>query len=1077
MNSASTISFIKKTLTPLGLLVEIILGLLALSVLLLGGALWWFNQPENNHAITDWVQSHIDARLTGDEQFHFRTLSTELSTQPWGAKIVLDDTRFEHPEIQVLTRKVHLIFAFDDLLVADFTPHHVRLDQSQVFNKQSADQISSQTTRDFSDIAAGLLLALIPENLPENPLSSLFDEIDGIAINDLDLVWHQGETMYRFSGNADLSSHPERTIRLEGEYSESQQQSTSHIDALLYREGKKLHFHTLHQVSSALLRYFPQFEGGAKWLDTLGTDGTLKLDGTLDLDAWDRVTQTITSTENAENATIAFAIADAVSAQGNLLWPAKNTAFVLDFQKQTAQEMLIELQGKREFSPPALTPAFAQLPPVTEMTLSGTIDAALQNFHLNPSRIVFAEKGDFQLSAEYNRETARGSMKISGENVDFTAFPVQFLLPDQIDLLQGQAKKISATWVFDHQGIDISTAQATVHNLHLGVSDNVLKIPEVHAQLDDPKTISLIAHQGLKYLGFSLDQVTLEGNPQSKLHGNARLTLDPTLISLALEAANVGHLPLLQDLNVQNVTAETRFALDIQKLQLDLKKITLAQPSHLQLQGIPLTLENFSYHHTSPRQLQASGSWQNAPFEISVEEKKRALHFHANIHEFPLPSIALGAFDGHGTLSAQATGVYQDTLEELAIKVDLDQASISQANFGEISTINDQAHLAINLLRKGNLWKIACLGQLYQSHLSVHWDYDYTNDLVTQISDSHFTRNDEKTTFRGLRNDQGLSLRFDSQRFSGGEKLIKFLKSPATDLPHAITPLKTLDWNIAERISNQQFHLGKGRMTVTFATRDDEGHLHRKPSLGILQELVFDFVEPNPAKIYRKNGSSQPSDPHLGDEVFTEHHLHYIPGKSLRLQSPNVGKILRFFDLSRSLSGGIAQMELKPANNHLKGKLTINNFRIHSNNGAIKFLEAISVIGLIPLLGGEGVPFYALSTNVEGERFQWALQDLKTFGPGLSIAFNGNLDIDQETVNGEGASSPTSVINAVLSNIPLIGSLLTGTDGGGLIAVNFDISGPVQNPVITTSPLSLLTPGALRNIFGELGESLNFQKN
>ncbi|MBX9634465.1 MAG: hypothetical protein K2X44_05730, partial [Magnetospirillum sp.] len=44
--------------------------------------------------------------------------------------------------------------------------------------------------------------------------------------------------------------------------------------------------------------------------------------------------------------------------------------------------------------------------------------------------------------------------------------------------------------------------------------------------------------------------------------------------------------------------------------------------------------------------------------------------------------------------------------------------------------------------------------------------------------------------------------------------------------------------------------------------------------------------------------------------------------------------------------------------------------------------------------------------------------------------------------------------------------LITGGEkGGGLVAFNFTMRGPTQEPDVSVNPLSALTPGFLRNLF------------
>ncbi len=48
----------------------------------------------------------------------------------------------------------------------------------------------------------------------------------------------------------------------------------------------------------------------------------------------------------------------------------------------------------------------------------------------------------------------------------------------------------------------------------------------------------------------------------------------------------------------------------------------------------------------------------------------------------------------------------------------------------------------------------------------------------------------------------------------------------------------------------------------------------------------------------------------------------------------------------------------------------------------------------------------------------------------------------------------------------MIGGLFSAEKGGGVFAMNYSLSGPIDNPTVVANPLSVLTPGILRGMFG-----------
>ena len=60
---------------------------------------------------------------------------------------------------------------------------------------------------------------------------------------------------------------------------------------------------------------------------------------------------------------------------------------------------------------------------------------------------------------------------------------------------------------------------------------------------------------------------------------------------------------------------------------------------------------------------------------------------------------------------------------------------------------------------------------------------------------------------------------------------------------------------------------------------------------------------------------------------------------------------------------------------------------------------------------------------------------------------------------------PGFALNNLLSNVPLLGPLLTGGKDAGLFAVAYQLYGPLDDLRSSVNMMSALTPGALRDLF------------
>ncbi|HTC17586.1 MAG TPA: AsmA-like C-terminal domain-containing protein, partial [Stellaceae bacterium] len=89
----------------------------------------------------------------------------------------------------------------------------------------------------------------------------------------------------------------------------------------------------------------------------------------------------------------------------------------------------------------------------------------------------------------------------------------------------------------------------------------------------------------------------------------------------------------------------------------------------------------------------------------------------------------------------------------------------------------------------------------------------------------------------------------------------------------------------------------------------------------------------------------------------------------------------------------------------------------------------------------------------------------RAYGGAIGVNVDGNVDYQAGTLDASGTLVPANILNTVLGNIPVIGSLILGGDRQGIFAANFRIAGPIGDPQVAVNPLSAIAPGALRRLF------------
>ena len=145
----------------------------------------------------------------------------------------------------------------------------------------------------------------------------------------------------------------------------------------------------------------------------------------------------------------------------------------------------------------------------------------------------------------------------------------------------------------------------------------------------------------------------------------------------------------------------------------------------------------------------------------------------------------------------------------------------------------------------------------------------------------------------------------------------------------------------------------------------------------------------------------------------------------------------------------------------------------HSRKPSIgRCVFLISPTGLLEQLLGDGV-FYDEGygkVSVSGNRY--TIHEASAVGFSSGIVFSGWIDLDKNELDIKGSVAPAYILSRLVRWIPILGTILTGTDKGGLIALDL-LQGSIDKPEKSTNPLSL-APGILRDVFRF--EWLNFSE-
>lgn len=180
---------------------------------------------------------------------------------------------------------------------------------------------------------------------------------------------------------------------------------------------------------------------------------------------------------------------------------------------------------------------------------------------------------------------------------------------------------------------------------------------------------------------------------------------------------------------------------------------------------------------------------------------------------------------------------------------------------------------------------------------------------------------------------------------------------------------------------------------------------------------------------------------------------------AVQLRSDDAGGVLRATGLLRNAVGGTADLTLLPAvgPGTFDGTLRVRDIRVRDAPAIAALLDAISVVGLLQQLDGQGLAFDEVDARFLLTPQQVIVSEASAVGPGLGISVDGIYTLASKQIDLQGVVSPFFLVNS-------IGSFLTRR-GEGLIGFNYTIRGTSDAPQVGVNPLSALTPGMFREIF------------
>lgn len=183
-------------------------------------------------------------------------------------------------------------------------------------------------------------------------------------------------------------------------------------------------------------------------------------------------------------------------------------------------------------------------------------------------------------------------------------------------------------------------------------------------------------------------------------------------------------------------------------------------------------------------------------------------------------------------------------------------------------------------------------------------------------------------------------------------------------------------------------------------------------------------------------------------------------GAAVDVRGADGGGVLRSAGLFEDARGGSITMSLRPTGQTgvYSGALRMGNVRVRNAPALASLLQALSVVGILEQLTGEGLFFGTVESDFTLRPDDILVRRASAVGPSMSITADGTFDIGSKQMNLQGVISPIYLVNG------LFGALFARRDEG-LFGFTYQLTGPAEDPNVSVDPLSILTPGIFRDIF------------
>lgn len=149
----------------------------------------------------------------------------------------------------------------------------------------------------------------------------------------------------------------------------------------------------------------------------------------------------------------------------------------------------------------------------------------------------------------------------------------------------------------------------------------------------------------------------------------------------------------------------------------------------------------------------------------------------------------------------------------------------------------------------------------------------------------------------------------------------------------------------------------------------------------------------------------------------------------------------------------------------LQANFKLNNFTVKDAPAISSVLNLASLSQIISTLRQTGLAFNSGTGDLQLDGSRLSTQQIRMNGGSLGVTTSGWVDLKQKQLELKGVVIPLNKLNNIVGKIPLLGQVVVGKDGNGIMAVDYTVSGALDEPKASIQK-EALTPRMLEKTLG-----------